>query len=466
MLCLVRATRPAEARARVRQALQPWLPEVERLLETGRLAVLRGDIGAPAAGVGCESENALRGRVVSLVHAAASTRFETDAAGDPARTNVHGLAEILQLAGRLACRDWHLISTAFVAAPQRNAYESSKLQGERIAVRSARELGATLTIYRPSIVVGHSRTGYAARFSGIYHLFRATSLLAREAKQQGQARAVRLRIAAPPGGRPNLICVDDVAGAFATLYSEPAARGGIYELTHPEPPSNSAIKEVLEAHYGICGGSFAETESVRCRGPVAELQALFEHASAPIRHYFDDARHFSRVATERFVHKPPSPWTRERLLTLLAFAERAGWRSHRALPDERRDPSLIARYFQEFLPQAFARVHVGRMRQPSVRVQFSVGAQCEGQWTLDIRRGRMHVVSPGDDRPADVTYQTSETHFWAAVAGTVSGPELFLSDEAQVGGDIERALKLARILADVVDRYPYHPNAETRFGGD
>ncbi len=44
--------------------------------------------------------------------------------------------------------------------------------------------------------------------------------------------------------------------------------------------------------------------------------------------------------------------------------------------------------------------------------------------------------------------------FWRAVAGEVTGAELFLSGDARIEGDIERGLKFAMILEQFVREFP------------
>jgi nucleoside-diphosphate-sugar epimerase len=477
VLCLVRAETPAVARERLGAALRPWTRDVERRLETGRLAVLRGDVCAPGAGVPELVRTALRGHVSALVHAAGSTRFAATADGEPQRTNVTGTRNVLELLEELGCREWHMISTAFVAgatgvAPEsvtatppafRNAYEASKWHGEQLAIAAARRAEARLTIYRPSIVVGHSETGHASRFNGIYYLFRATSLVARAAEQQPHTHRhqIPLRIPASPHGRPNLICIDDVAAAFGDLVGDPAAQGGVYHLTHPEPPTNAQIKRVLEAHYDLAGGRFV-TELAEHGLPATEaadasarLQPLFDGVIAAVQDYLFDAPHFDRSQVSRFVGRRPADWTDDRLRKLISAAELAGWRAIHADREPAGDPKGIAAYFSDFLPRQIAHSTLGRAKQLELNVRFDIGGSPTGKWWCCFRDGCVVAAEPATDQPTDITYMTSEPRFWAAVAGDMTGAELFLSGEATIEGNIERALKFATALESFVREHPY-----------
>ncbi len=474
VLCLVRAATPAEARRRVVDALHGWTRGGESLLESGRLAAVRADLHIPGCGVGGELCSALRGHVTALVHAAGETRFTTNSAGEPALTNVTGTRHVLDLAATLDCHDWHYISTAYVAgaardalethasaAPQfHNDYERSKWQAEQLAAAKAGAAGATLNVYRPSIVVGHSASGWTTHFAGIYYMFRATSLLARAAAQHRDVdrHALPLRIPAAPDKRPNLVCIDDLARAFGELFATRAARGGVYHLTHPDPPTNARIKDALERYYDIGGGRFDEhapTADPTRDATTATFQKIFDEMTAPLREYLFDAPHFSRVQVARFVKQPPAPWTDERLRMLIDAAETGGWRAAGFERQLSADVDALGTYFREFLPPRLAGTPLGQLRQLDLTVRFELGTRPERWWWCHFRGGRLEEAAAARDRSAEVTYRTSESRFWAAAAGEISAAELFLSGQAEVAGDIERALKFAMVLQEFVREHPY-----------
>ena len=482
VLCIVRAETPGKARARLRAALQPWIQDTDRLLETGRLAALRGDICAPNVGLAADVRAALRGWVGAVVHAAGSTRFAENGAGDPERTNVVGTQNVFKLARDVYCRSWHFISTAFVAGasteafeavaatppPLRNDYESSKWRAEHVALAAARASRSTLTIYRPSIVVGHSETGRATCFSGIYYLFRATSLVSQAADQRTDIdrHNISLRIPASPGGRPNLICIDDAAAAFGELFANRRTHGGVYHLTHPEPPTNAQIKRVLEAHYDLGGGHFQPTATVAppaMRNETEEghvFQAVFDDMTGAVQDYLFDAPTFDRSLVSQYLSREPAAWDDDRLRRLIAAAESAGWRSNLADRGEIGDARDIATYFTCFLPHEIADSTLGRSRQLELDVRFEIGKRSAGRWWCRFRDGRVASAEPAGGQPTDVVYRTSEPRFWAAVAGEMSGAELFLSGEAQIEGDIERALKFATALEAFVRERPYRRSSD------
>jgi nucleoside-diphosphate-sugar epimerase len=156
-----------------------------------RIAAIHGDINHTRLGLSEESFGKLAARVTEIYHGAATVRFDLPLA-EARRTNVDGTREILAIAeaarasGRL--RRFHYIGTAFVAgtrqgqvredelvydpatsSPQdfNNSYEQTKCEAEAL-VRRHMQAGLPVTIYRPSIIVGDSRTGHTSSFKVMY----------------------------------------------------------------------------------------------------------------------------------------------------------------------------------------------------------------------------------------------------------------------------------------------------------
>lgn len=174
IVALVRAdtpTRHADLLARWRAA---------EAATSGALLLVTGDITAPRLGLGDQLSLA---DFQHVVHAAA--RYDLTAAEEELmRVNVEGTRTLLDMArsdgfvGTL-----HMLSSVAVAGDlagtlreadlelgqgHPHAYQRSKYEAERL-VRAAP--GLCYRIYRPSAVVGHSRTGAMIRSDGPYYLF-------------------------------------------------------------------------------------------------------------------------------------------------------------------------------------------------------------------------------------------------------------------------------------------------------
>ena len=247
LVALVHAPDQATARRLLLRAWWDW-PELAEEVgggaaplagdgRSGRVAVLAGDVRAPGLGLEPAAWHGLACRLTHIVHAAADLRLTAPLA-EARRTNVDGVANVLELA-RAAHRDHRLarllhVSTAYVAGRRpgavdeddltdrwgfANAYEHSKYEGERL-VRAARaEL--PVTVVRPAMIVGDTRTGAVKTFNSVYVPLRRYLT--------GRLRVVPTR----PGLRVNIVPVDWVADAIVRLTFDPAAAGRTVHLTAP-----------------------------------------------------------------------------------------------------------------------------------------------------------------------------------------------------------------------------------------
>lgn len=472
VLCVVRATTPSKARQRLESALKPWGLAANHYFETGHLAAIRGDILLPSLGFDAAGIRRFGDMVRSVVHAAGSTAFNSQVDPDLSRANVDGTRHVFELAAACHCIDWHLISTAYVcgrialvreeptANPPdfRNDYERSKWMAEHATRTAANDCGAMLTTYRPGVIVGHSETGVITRYAGIYRVFRAVSLLARAASQDATIDRYRipLQITGSAGSRPNLAFIDDVARDFAELFVRLDARGGVFHLTHPEPPSNAAIQSALEEYYDIRGGSFQDSTMPKAVASRTMYEDMFHEVVRDTEAYLFESPLFDRTQTDRFVSRRPACWNHERLLRLIDFAEKSGWRrSVNGVTDANHDTADIANYFNEFLPAAHQQFHLAQFAAMNLIVRYVIGESIHADWTCRFRDGHLVDVARTNGVAANVTYRIPEVIFWDIAAGIVTPANSFLSNQVEVDGDMECAMKFAAIQREFVREFPY-----------
>ena len=149
---------------------------------------MRGDLLEPGLGLSASDRHWLIGSVERILHCAASISFELPLE-DAREINVCGVERVLELARAIAAggtlrRVVH-VSTAYVSGRHaglfgehdldvgqefRNTYERSKHEAERL-LRRAGDL--PLAVARPSIVVGHSASGWTSAFNVLYWPMRA-----------------------------------------------------------------------------------------------------------------------------------------------------------------------------------------------------------------------------------------------------------------------------------------------------
>jgi NAD(P)-dependent dehydrogenase (short-subunit alcohol dehydrogenase family) len=214
-----------------------------------RLVPVIGDLTEDALGV---DVNAL-GRVDHVVHLAAVYDLT---AGDAANraANVDGTRHTIAFATAAGAGWLHHVSSIAVAGTYAgkfteadfdlgqsfaSPYHATKFQAERL-VREQTAL--PYKVYRPSAVVGDSRTGEMDKIDGPYYFLPAISRLA--------ALPARLPLAGPDLGATNLVPVDYVVEAMDHLMHAEAPSGSTYHLASPRP---QPLNEVYNAFARAAG---------------------------------------------------------------------------------------------------------------------------------------------------------------------------------------------------------------------
>lgn len=274
---LVRSERKRSASARVDAILDHWEDVLGKRLP--RPAVLEGDVTRPFCGLAEADRRWVADHCDAVIHAAASLTFRgTDRTAEPWRTNVDGTRHVLELAREARLRHVHHVSTAYVCglrtgvireddldAGQRfgNEYEQSKVEAEKL-VRNA-GFADTVTVYRPSIIVGDSTTGWTSTYHGFFAGLRlAHTLLTRVPMGSTSGPALLRLLDVDPAATKNFIPVDWVSAVIAQAVQTPAARGRTYHLTHPEPLSMDALGRLLQEAVETLSRAASPDDPDRC----------------------------------------------------------------------------------------------------------------------------------------------------------------------------------------------------------
>ncbi len=247
-----------EGQDRLVVLVQPKNARVARkdLAERGaeRVEVVEGDVEQMHLGLSGAEFKALAQEVTHVWHLAARTYLVAERA-EMRRVNVEGTRNVLELA--LAAKRLQRLShfsTAFVSGDRvgviledelamnqrfHNPYEETKFQAELLVRRAQAEIPAT--VYRPSIVVGDSRTGEIDRFEGPYAL--AILLVA-------SPLAVPLPLPGDAVAPLNVVPVDFVVDAALSISRNPAGAGRTVHLVDPSPLSARRVYEMIADRAG------------------------------------------------------------------------------------------------------------------------------------------------------------------------------------------------------------------------
>jgi fatty acid CoA ligase FadD9 len=256
LVCLLRGTDAASARARLEEVFEggdPQLLEEFRALAADHLEVLVGDIGEPSFGLDESTWNWLARTVDLIVHPAALVNHVLPYS-QLFGPNVVGTAEVIRLALTSRMKPVTYVSTVSVAMtvdPERfeedgdirtisavrpidesyaNGYGNSKWAGE-VLLREAHDLsGLPVSVFRSGLILAHSRSAGQVNvpdmFTRLVISVLATGLAPRSFyATDGEGRRQRSHYDALP--------VDFVAEAITTLGADDAAGFHSYDVMNP-----------------------------------------------------------------------------------------------------------------------------------------------------------------------------------------------------------------------------------------
>ena len=333
IFALVRANGTQAAQAKL--AREWWdYPDLINALGT-RIQAVHGDVCQPNLGLDIEEYSSIAEKTTHIIHTAADWRLLP--LEELRKTNVQGTANVIAFAKEIN-KHGHLerlshVSTAYVAGGATGTiseeqltdqygfftnYERSKYEGELLVQAAKEEL--PISIFRPSMVVGDSKTGEIKTFNTFYFPLRL--YLTGKMRFMPVSRSLRI----------NVVPVDYVAKVVAQLTFEPKAQGQTFHVVAPY----ESLPQLGEFMTFV--QKWAKTELL-CKLPspismsmstssmktALKLQRVFtgdrriSDALISLAPYFSENRQFKRDNLDNLLGPYELKW-REIMPKLLAFA--------------------------------------------------------------------------------------------------------------------------------------------------
>ncbi|MFN2501763.1 MAG: SDR family oxidoreductase [Pyrinomonadaceae bacterium] len=211
--------------------------------------IVEGDITLPNLGISHDDLETIQFETTDVFHLAAV--YDLAVPQDLAfNVNLQGTKNVNDLVCSIkSLRRYNYVSTCYVAGKRqgrileteldhqagfRNYYEETKYLAELEVAKLMPHL--PVTIFRPSVVVGDSQTGETAKYDGIYYLI-----------QYLRKAPIVLRVLNVGNNnvRLNLVPVDFVVEAIATLSRDPNAVGKTIALADPSPLTTAELFDVI-----------------------------------------------------------------------------------------------------------------------------------------------------------------------------------------------------------------------------
>lgn len=224
--------------------------EIARIMAlTGKSAdefqLVEGDISEVGLAMKATDLDLIRRQTTRVFHLAAI--YDLAVSRDLAmRVNPGGTRNVLDVARSLPhLRQFHHVSTCYVAGKRegvileselrheagfRNFYEESKYLAELEVESAKNEL--PITIHRPAVVCGHSKTGETGKYDGVYYLI---NYLLRWPSALSLINIGNHEVSL------NLVPVDFVVDAMAALAFDERALGKTLQLADPSPLTTNQL---------------------------------------------------------------------------------------------------------------------------------------------------------------------------------------------------------------------------------
>lgn len=212
-------------------------------------SIVEGDITSPDLGLSQQSLDRARAETHTLFHLAALYDLAVDRESAQ-RVNVQGTERVNEFVKSIPnLKRYHYVSTCYVAGRRlgliredelqhdagfRNHYEESKYEAELSVAALKSDL--PVTIHRPAVVVGDSRTGETAKYDGIYYLIHYLR------RWPGGLSLFNIGNSAVS---LNLVPIDFVIEAMVALAKDERAAGATVQIADPAPLTTEQLFDAI-----------------------------------------------------------------------------------------------------------------------------------------------------------------------------------------------------------------------------
>lgn len=294
---LVRESGGVSSHLKVDKLLGTMFSPAESKEYRTRVEIVEGEITLDNLGLSQSAYQQLAKKTNIIFHAAASIEYHLPLE-DANRINGEGTRSVLRLAekcleNRVLERMNH-ISTAYVTGKQKkspnapndmefaNTYEQSKFYAEGFVINSI-DRGLPVTIFRPSIIAGHSETGEITMSNILYRFLLMFS--------RNMIPLFPCRI----DSSLNIIPINHFIDVMFLISQFPQSLGRIYNVTHEE---NTNIRQLIEfacKEMGVPVPIFVPF------GPMDGFNPEFPEQLEPFINYIEQSHNFDISETRELL---------------------------------------------------------------------------------------------------------------------------------------------------------------------
>jgi len=283
--------------------------------------IIEGNITSELLGLDEDDYYRLCSETDEVFHCAAVTNFESQRDDELMMVNVGGTENLLRFANTSRKVKFHYISTAYVSGRQdgvvceeeidkepqfNNKYERSKYIAEKTVIKYTKENTVPFTIYRPSIIVGDSRTGFTRKYDNLYLFAKILhNIKIRHINHQrgdfigyeedtysnGPDTDITIRVPGNPDAPINLVPIDYVADAIVAISGQGETVDSIFHIANPNPPQLEELRDIFTSVLDIKGVNLSIEGEIE-RKQLSAIEKLFLRRTRTYYSYLFSKLHF------------------------------------------------------------------------------------------------------------------------------------------------------------------------------
>ncbi|ERP91023.1 short-chain dehydrogenase [Marinobacter sp. ES-1] len=208
-------------------------------VDDSRVKAVIGDLTSKNLGIDAKTMKALKGKVDHVFHLAAVYDMSADEEAQAA-TNIEGTRAAVQAAEAMGAKHFHHVSSIAAAGLFKGIFredmfeEAEKLDHPYLRTKHEsekvvrEECKVPFRIYRPGMVVGHSKTGEMDKVDGPYYFFKMIQKIRYALPQWVPTIGIE-------GGRLNIVPVDFVVNALDHIAHLDGEDGNCFHLVDSDP---------------------------------------------------------------------------------------------------------------------------------------------------------------------------------------------------------------------------------------
>ncbi|GGB68335.1 SDR family oxidoreductase [Fictibacillus barbaricus] len=242
------------------------LEKAEQLIQKtadlkGSIHIIQGDITVPHLGITKEVEKELLNKIDVFYHMAALVKFDLDLKEELFQINYSGTKHALDAAKKMGVSHFYYVSTAYTLGKDEyakeelhsldrafnNPYEESKCKAEHLCMEYKDSYH--ITILRPAIIIGDSKTGEADSKFTLYGLLRSLEVFKKRFQRKGINDRI-FHLLCEEGSTQNLVPVDYVADVLSGVLRK-GRENNIYHITNSQPPLSADVFQIMREKAGL-----------------------------------------------------------------------------------------------------------------------------------------------------------------------------------------------------------------------